>query len=96
MNITNTFDPVARLLSSVLKNSTNGVLNSHQYGYDFAGERAWLTNTFRDYHGFTYDKIGQLVGATGYESNGASRLQEQLAYAYDAAHNLNGRTNNNF
>jgi RHS repeat-associated protein len=94
--ITNTFDPVARLLSTVLKNSTNGVLNSHQYGYDPAGERVWQTNTFRDYHWFTYDKIGQLIGASGCESNGASRLQDQLAYAYDAAHNLNGRTNNNF
>jgi len=27
--ITNTYDPVARLLSTTLKNSANGVLNSH-------------------------------------------------------------------
>ncbi len=44
---------------------------------------------------YTYDKIGQLKTAFGSESNGTSRLQEQLGYAYDASDNVNYRTNNN-
>ena len=36
------------------------------------------------------------MSAIGSESNGTSRLNEQFSYAYDAAHNLNWRTNNGF
>jgi YD repeat-containing protein len=36
--ITNTFDSVARLLSTSLKNSSNTVLNSHAYVYDLDGK----------------------------------------------------------
>jgi hypothetical protein len=34
-----------------------------------------------------------LFAATGYESNGTPRLHEKLGYAYDAANNLQRRTN---
>jgi len=44
--ITNTFDSVARLLSTSLKNSSNTVLNSHAYVYDLGGERT--KQTFKD------------------------------------------------
>jgi hypothetical protein len=41
------------------------------------------------------DNIGQLQTARGKESGGTTnRLHEQLGYAYDAAGNLNSRTNN--
>jgi len=44
---------------------------------------------------YTYDKIGQLKTARGYESDGLTlRLQEQFGYAYDKGWNLNYRTNN--
>jgi YD repeat-containing protein len=43
---------------------------------------------------YTYDKIGQLVSAKGKESGGTDRLHEQMGYNYDAAGNLNYRTNN--
>jgi RHS repeat-associated protein len=44
---------------------------------------------------YTYDNIGQLKTAQGYESNGVTpRLHEQFGYAYDKAWNLNNRTNN--
>jgi RHS repeat-associated protein len=92
--ITNTFDPLARLVSTSLKNSTNGILNSHAYGYDLASRRAALTNTFGDYRQFTYDSISQLTAASARESGGAPRWHEQFGYAYDAAGNLNSRTNN--
>ena len=45
-------------------------------------------------HSVTYDDIGQLKTARGKESGGTSRLHEQFGYAYDAAWNLNYRTNN--
>jgi hypothetical protein len=42
----------------------------------------------------TYDNIGQLKTAKGKEADTTSRSHEQFGYAYDAAWNLNYRTNN--
>jgi RHS repeat-associated protein len=92
--ITNSYDPVARLLTTALKNSTNGVLNSHSYGYDLAGQRIALTNNAGDYRAYGYDLLGQLKTALGSEPGGSARLNEQFGYAYDPAGNLNWRTNN--
>jgi len=92
--ITNTYDPVGNLLSTVLKNSGGGVLNSHTYVSDLAGERTKQTFKDGNYVDYTYDLIGQLKTAKGKESGGASRLHEQLSYVYDTAGNLNFRTNN--
>lgn len=92
--IANTFDSVARLLSTTLKNSANTVLNSHNYGYNQGNQRTTLTNVAGDYRLYTYDKIGQLKTALGSESGGTPRLQEQLSYGYDSADNLNQRTAN--
>jgi RHS repeat-associated protein len=52
--------------------------------------------TFKDgnYVDYTYDDIGQLLTAKGKEAGGTTRLQEQFSYGYDAAWNLNKRTNN--
>jgi len=93
-HITNTYDSVSRLLSTVLKSSTNVALNSHAYGYDLAGRRTWLTNMMGDYRNFTYDNLGQLRSANAYEASGTPRAQEQLEYTYDPAGNLSWRTNN--
>src|SRR6185503_19152571 len=92
--ITNTFDNVARLLSTSLKNSSNTVLNSHAYVYDLNGERTKQTFKDGNYLDYTYDALGQLKTALGKESGGASRLHEQFKYGYDYARNLNYRTNN--
>jgi RHS repeat-associated protein len=92
--ITNTFDNVARMLSTSLKNSGNTVLNSHTYGYNVGNQRIALTNFAGDYRQYTYDRIGQLKTALGSESGGTARLIEQMGYSYDAADNLNYRTNN--
>ena len=86
--ITNSYDNVARMLSTALKNTTNGVLNSHQYGYNVASQRTALTNTAGDYRNFSYDPIGQLTNVFGREANYAARLNEYQAYSYDAAHNV--------
>jgi YD repeat-containing protein len=93
--ITNTYDSVARLLSTELDNSGNTILNAHVYGYNVGNQRTNQTFLNNNYENYTYDNIGQLTSALGKESGGTTnRLQEQLKYAYDAAHNLNIRTNN--
>lgn len=93
--ITNTYDNVARLLSTVLGNSGNTVLDSEIYLYNLAAQRTAETNAAGDYRNYTYDSIGELKTAVGKEGGGtANRLQEQFGYAYDAAGNLNYRTNN--
>ena len=92
--ITNTFDSGGRLLTTKLLNSSASVLNSHAYGYNWASQRTTLTNSAGNYVNYTYDNIGQLKTAIGKESGGSSRWHEQFGYAYDAAGNLNNRTNN--
>jgi RHS repeat-associated protein len=93
--ITNEFDSVARLTSTVLYNSQDVHLNVHTYSYDLASQRTRQAFQAGNYVDYTYDPIGQLKTAFGTESNGiTSRLQERLSYAYDPAGNLNWRTNN--
>jgi RHS repeat-associated protein len=43
---------------------------------------------------YTYDSLGQLKTAFGYENGGAARLHEKFGYLYDAAGTLSKRTNN--
>jgi RHS repeat-associated protein len=45
---------------------------------------------------YTYDAIGGLKTALGKEAGGTSRFNEQFGYVYDAAGNLNRRTNHTF
>lgn len=93
--ITNTYDSVARLLTTKLKGTGNAILNSHQYTYNLGSQRTQQVFTVGNYINYTYDNIGQLKTAQGKESGGTmNRLQERLGYAYDAAGNLNYRTNN--
>jgi RHS repeat-associated protein len=93
-NITNDFDLSGRLLKTHLRGSTNGLLNKHEYGYNVGNERTQQVFTASNYVNYAYDNIGQLKTAFGYESNSTARLHEQFGYAYDAAGNLNVRTNN--
>src|SRR5438094_460891 len=86
--ITNNFDSVARLLDTSLKNSGNSTLDSYPYVYDQANERTNLTRANTSTVGFKYDKIGQLTVAD------SSVNTEDRGYFYDAAWNLNFRTNN--
>jgi RHS repeat-associated protein len=92
--ITNTYDLLARLTGTYLKNSGNTVLDSETYVYDSGNERTQQVFTAGNYMNYGYDAIGQLKTAIGKEAGGTSRLQEQLGYAYDAADNLSARTNN--
>jgi RHS repeat-associated protein len=93
--VTNGYDGNARLLSTVLKNSGNTVLDSEAYAYNQANQRTGVTRTAGDYVNYTYDNMGELKTALGKEAGGVTnRWQEQFGYAYDAAGNLNFRTNN--
>jgi RHS repeat-associated protein len=93
--ITNSYDNVARLLSTVLKNGGNTNLDSYAYGYNQANQRTNVVRTAGDYVNYTYDNVGELKTALGKESGGVTnRWQEQFGYNYDAAGNLNYRTNN--
>ena len=93
--ITNTFDSVARLTGTYLKNSGDTNLDSYAYTYNQANQRTQVTRTAGDYVNYSYDTMGQLKTAIGKEAGGVTnRWQEQFGYAYDAAGNLNFRTNN--
>jgi RHS repeat-associated protein len=92
--VTNSFDSNGRMLSTVLKNSSHTTLNSHSYTYNSGNQRTKQTRTGGDYVDYTYDSIGQLRTAQAKESGGTSRLNEQFGYGYDAAGNLQYRTNN--
>jgi RHS repeat-associated protein len=93
--ITNSYDALARLMGTVLKNSGNTTLDSETYTYDAGNERTQQVFTAGNFVNYGYDAIGQLKSAIGKESGGTLvRQQEKWGYAYDAAHNLNYRTNN--
>jgi len=93
--ITNSYDSIARLLSTKLLNSSSSILDSESYAYNQASQRTAETNTAGDFRDYIYDHAGELTSANGKEAGGVTnRWQEQLGYTYDAAGNLNYRTNN--
>jgi YD repeat-containing protein len=89
-----TYDELARLTSVALRNSGNSILDSHGYVVNAAHQRTQQTFKDGNYVDYTYDDLGQLLTAKGKEAGGTTRLQEQFSYGYDAAWNLNKRTNN--
>ena len=94
--IADTYDDMARLLSTTLKNSGGSVLNFHGYTNNVGNQRIAQVFTYTNFVTYAYDNIGQLTSALGKEAgSGTNRLQEQMQYAYDSAHNLSIRTNNN-
>ncbi len=92
--ITNGYDAVARLTRTELMNSSGADLDSYGYGYNQANQRTNVVRTAGDSVNYGYNNAGELKTAKGKEAGGTSREQEQLGYAYDAAGNLNYRTNN--
>jgi RHS repeat-associated protein len=86
--ITNTYDSVARLTGTYLKNSSDTTLNSHEYSCNPGNQRTQQVFNVGSTYNYTYDAIGQLTIA---DSGTAS---EDRGYTYDTAWNLNYRTNN--
>ena len=90
-------DPLGRLLSTTLRDASYTPLNRHAYVYNDASQRTQQTFTDGHYSDYGYDAIGQLQTAVGTDVAGSTptpRLHEQFGYGYDAAWNLNRRTNN--
>src|SRR5205807_8410152 len=82
------YDNVARLSNIRLVRGAFA-LDSHAYSYDLASERTQQVFTSAsDYVNYTYDPIGQLTIADSVTNT------EDRGYFYDAAWNLNRRTNN--
>ena len=101
------YDGVGRLTTIALKDPLANVLDQYDYSYDLASQRTqqvFSANnsinlaSYSHYTDYAYDSIGQLKRASGWEPNDQGgqtpRLHEQFGYAYDAAWNLNYRTNN--
>lgn len=86
--ITNAYDENARLLNTYLRTSANVMTNRHEYLYNVGNQRR--QQAFRDGSIVAYanDPIGQLTVAN------SSINSEDRGYKYDAAWNLNYRTNN--
>ena len=80
--ITNTYDPVARLLGTFLKNSSGTTLDAASYGYNAGNQRTNFLNATGTNVAYTHDPIGQLTSAASTVST------ENRGYAYDAAWNL--------
>lgn len=94
--ITNTFDALAQLTDTTLLNQWRSPLSGYSYLHDKIGHRTNIARALgvaRSTVALQYDPIGQLKTAMAYETNGTARLNEKLGYAYDAAHNLQQRTN---
>jgi RHS repeat-associated protein len=92
--ITNTFDSVARMLGTMLLNSSGSVLDTNEYSYNLGSQRTQQVFTVGNKMAYAYDGIGQLTNASGMKPTGALRLHEQFGYSYDAAHNLSNRVDN--
>jgi RHS repeat-associated protein len=105
-SVNNSYDSLGRLNEATLNTPlNNGQLSAtidYQYSFDAGNEVTQQVYTTAlgyvnasHYLNYTYDNIGQLRSAQGYESDGTTpRLQEQFGYTYDRAWNLNYRTNN--
>lgn len=86
--LTNTYDSVARLTGTFLKNSSHTTLNSHEYAYNAGQQRTQQVFNAGSTYDYSYDAIGQLKIAD------SATASEDRGYTYDAAWNLNYRTNN--
>lgn len=86
--ITNGYDALSRLTNTALKNSSSVVLDAYAYQYNRLSQRTNDTRNDNSTVAYTYDNIGQLTVAN------SSVNAEDRGYFYDAAWNLNRRTNN--
>ena len=86
--ITNTYDEVARLLSTKLLTAGSAILDAASYVYNAGNQRTRQTFADASTVDYTYDPIGQLTVAD------SSVNSEDRDYTYDAAWNLNHRTRN--
>jgi RHS repeat-associated protein len=88
------YDNMGRVFDNYLDTSGGSTLNYHGYDYDLAGRRLDYLRYDNSYVDYSYDDIGQLKSAKSYTySPFAEITSERRGYLYDAAWNLNTRTN---
>ena len=95
-SIAENYDSLARLNYTALLNYWGHALDGYAYISDSWGLRTNITRQLglsTNIISAGYDGIGELASWTAKEFSGVARLNEQLAYLYDAAGNLNYRTN---
>jgi len=89
------YDAMARPKDTAVGTGAMPSYFEYYYHYNAGSELTQQVFAANNYINYTYDNIGQIKSANGFESNGTTRrLQEQFGYAYDKAWNLNERTNN--
>ncbi len=90
-----TYDSVARVTETRMR-SDSEVFAYESYSYNVGGQRTIIErDSAATSVSYTYDKIGQLTKASGTDwALNEPRRHEQFGYGYDAAGNLNLRTNN--
>ena len=91
--ITNTFDSVGRQLTTMLKNSSGTVLNSHSYVVNKAAQRTKQTRTDGSYVNYTYDNASEVREGLTFTSGNAAVNAENFKFGYDVAQNMKARTN---
>ena len=84
----NEFDSMSRLSSTFLYNASGTPMDGYLYQYDRENQRTNEVRADSSTLDYKYDNIGQLVVAD------SSVPTEDRGYTYDAAWNLNYRTNN--
>jgi RHS repeat-associated protein len=99
--IGNSYDGLSRINRTALNTINSAYFHYNppilfQYAYDEGSQRTQQVFTAGNFINYTYDNIGQLKTAQGFEPDGTTvRQNEQSFYQYDAAWNLASRTNNN-
>jgi RHS repeat-associated protein len=94
-SISNHFDSLFRMDGTSLINHWGHILDGYGYVHDPLGLRTNITRNLgmtTNFVSVSYDNIGQITSWSATESNGAPRLNEQWAWVYDKAGNLQIRT----
>jgi RHS repeat-associated protein len=98
--VTNTYDSLARLTDTSLRDAGNGLLNRHGYVLNAAHQRTTLSRTnsaatlWNGYGVYTYDAAGEIRTARAYDGSGTAVTAENFDYGYDSGWNILKRTNN--
>lgn len=90
-HITNAFDAVGRLQSTVLKNSGGTVLNSHTYLVNKANQRTKQTWTDGGYVNYTYDNASELLTGSTFTAANVAVAGQNYGYGYNLAQNMTSR-----
>ena len=61
--VTNNYDALGRLFSTLLNNSTNATLDAHSYGVNAAHQRTSQTLLMTNHWDYGYDVLGQMASA---------------------------------